>query len=62
MAVGWHARMTAKPLAMHPPLTMLTSDTYSQALRSLALHSERVWQRSASDGRHVDFVHILTHE
>ena len=62
MAVGWHARMAAKPLAMNPPLTVLASDTCSQALRTLALQSVRVWQRSASDGRHVDFVHILTHE
>ena len=62
MAVGWHARMTAKPLAMHPPLTMLASDTYSQALRSLAVLSVWVWHCGASDGRHVDFVHILTHE
>ena len=62
MAVGWHARMTAKPLLMHPPLTVLTSDAYSQALRSLALQSERVWCRGASDGRDVDFVRNLTRE
>ena len=62
MAVGWHARMTAKPLAMNPPLTMLASGTYSQALPTLALLSVRVWHRGASDGRDVDFVRILTHE
>ena len=62
MAVGWHARLAAKPLLMHPPLTVLASDAHSQALRSLALHSERVWCRGASDGRDVDFVRILTHE
>ena len=62
MAVGWHARMTAKPLPMHPPLTMLASDVYSQALPTLAQQSERVWCRGASDGRDVDFVHHLTRE
>ena len=62
MAVGWHARMTAKPLAMNPPLTMLASDTCSQALPTLALLYVRVWCRGASDGRNVDFVHNLTHE